>query len=92
MTYWRNFFDEHSDSFQWVKPKAGTICFPKLLLDINATQFCKDVVDDAKLMILPSSVYGYDDKHIRIGFGRDNMPEALSVFGQWLDEHSSKAL
>lgn len=80
------FFLKHSDTFSWVKPKAGTICFPKLILDENATDFCKEVVEDAKLMVLPSWVYGYDDKHIRIGFGRDNMPEALGVLEKWLNK------
>lgn len=78
------FFAKHSDTFSWAKPKAGTICFPKLLLDMNATDFCKKVVEDAQLMVLPSSVYGYDDKHIRIGFGRQDMPEALDILEQWL--------
>jgi aspartate/methionine/tyrosine aminotransferase len=79
------FLARHPDTFSWVKPKAGTICFPKLLLGMDATDFCERVVEDAKLMVLPSSVYGYDDKHIRIGFGRDNMPEALDVLEKWLN-------
>jgi aspartate/methionine/tyrosine aminotransferase len=80
------FLTRHADTFSWVKPRAGTICFPKLLLNKSATDFCKEVVEDAKLMVLPSSVYGYDDNHIRIGFGRENMSEALGILEAWLDK------
>lgn len=78
------FLAHHPDAFTWVPPKAGTVCFPRLLRAVSATQFCKDVVEAAELMLLPSSVYGFDDKHIRIGLGRDNLPEALGRLEYWL--------
>ena len=36
-------------------------------------------------MLLPSTVYDYDDEHIRLGFGRENMPEALEKLREWLE-------
>ncbi|MEK9179476.1 MAG: aminotransferase class I/II-fold pyridoxal phosphate-dependent enzyme, partial [Patescibacteria group bacterium] len=78
------FFEENKHMFQWVKPRAGTIAFPKLLVDISALEFCQKVVTQANIMILPSTVYDYDDKHIRLGFGRENMPEALAKFKEYL--------
>lgn len=80
------FFAQHSELFNWVRPKAGTVCFPRLIHDTTATDFCRKLIDEAELMILPSSVYGYDDSHIRIGFGRNNMLEALDVFEKWLNK------
>jgi len=35
-------------------------------------------------MLLPSRVYGYKDQHFRLGFGRQNMPEILTRFEQFL--------
>lgn len=78
------FFKQHSQLFSWIRPKAGTICFPKILFDQNSLNFCEDVVSKTGVMLLPSTVYGYDDKHFRIGFGRENMPEALAKFDDYL--------
>jgi len=41
-------------------------------------------------MVLPSTVYGYDDKHFRVGFGRENMPEALAEFEKYLKNNPPK--
>ncbi len=79
------FFADHQDRFEWVKPKAGTIAFPKLKENINSLDFCQKVVREANIMLLPSSVYDYDRSHFRLGFGRENMPEALGKLREYLD-------
>lgn len=78
------FFSKYQDLFVWVKPKAGTICFPKLKMQIGAYDFCQKVVNEAGIMVLPSTVYDYDDKHFRVGFGRENMGEALGKLDEYL--------
>lgn len=80
-----SFFAQHADLFTWVKPKAGTICFPQLKTG-SAYDFCQKIVNEASIMILPSKVYDYDDKHFRIGFGRENFPEALEMFEQFISK------
>ena len=79
-----DFFERHKQFFSWVRPKAGTIGFPKILFNENSLKFCEHVVNEAGIMVLPSTVYGYDDKHFRVGFGRENMPEALAEFEKYL--------
>jgi hypothetical protein len=37
-------------------------------------------------LLLPGGVYD-EPRHIRFGYGRKNMPEALSQFGAYLDRH-----
>lgn len=71
------FFARRADMFSWVRPKAGTIGFPGLK-NGGAETFCEKVRRDAGVLLLPSTVYGYADGHVRVGFGRGNMPEALS--------------
>lgn len=78
------FFNRHKDLFEWKKPKAGTIAFPKLIKEKSSLEFCQRVVKEAGIMILPSTVYDFDDKHFRVGFGRENMPEALNKFEEYL--------
>jgi len=80
------FFDRHSDKFAWVRPRAGTIAFPRLLGEVSALDFCQQVMEKADIMLLPSTVYGYDDRHFRLGFGRENMPEALERLDGYLRE------
>ena len=79
-----SFFEEFEDKFEWVKPKAGTIGFPRLKKELNTLDFCQKIVEEANIMLLPSTVYDYDDKHFRLGFGRENMPEALEKFREYL--------
>lgn len=80
------FFSDHQDKFEWIRPKAGTICFPKLKTKTTSQEFCQKVVNEAGIMLLPSTVYDYDDRHFRVGFGRENMPEALSKLEEYLSK------
>jgi aspartate/methionine/tyrosine aminotransferase len=79
-----NFFEKHDRLFSWVRPKAGTIAFPKINFAQSSYDFCEGAVKEAGIMVLPSSVYDYDDKHFRLGFGRENMPEALLKFEEYI--------
>jgi aspartate/methionine/tyrosine aminotransferase len=78
------FFTRRADTFAWVRPGAGPIAFPRLLGDEGAERFCDRLVRDAGVLLLPSWVYDYGDRHVRIGFGRANMPEALARLDAFL--------
>lgn len=78
------FFQKHHGLFSWVRPKAGTIGFPQLKGKINSLTFCRELVEGTGIMLLPSTVYDFDDKHFRIGFGRENMPEVLKIFDKYI--------
>lgn len=80
-----DFFEKYKKLFSWVRPKAGTIGFPRLHLDIDSSNFCEKLVKETGILLLPSSVYDYDNKHFRLGFGRENMPEALSKFEEYIN-------
>lgn len=79
-----SFFEVHKDKLSWVRPKAGTICFPRLLSNESSLDFCQRLVKEAGIMLLPSTVYEFDDKHVRIGFGRENMPEVVEKLDAFL--------
>lgn len=84
-----DFFNDYKGRFQWVRPKAGTIAFPKLKFEMDSSEFCQKAVKEASIMILPSTVYDYDNRHFRLGFGRENMPEALSKLKEYLNKRKS---
>lgn len=80
------FLGAHQDLFGWVRPKAGSICFPRLLGAQTSMAFALRTVAEADIMVAPSEVFGYDEHHIRIGLGRKNLPQVLTH----LDEHLTR--
>lgn len=83
------FFEEFQDRFTWVRPKAGTIAFPRLKGNGEALDFCRRVVTEANIMLLPSTVYDFGSHHFRVGFGRENMPKALEILTDYLHRFDS---
>jgi aspartate/methionine/tyrosine aminotransferase len=79
-----SFLLKHSEMLDWIKPKAGTIGFPKLKTNQDSTGFCQEIIEKAGILLLPSYVYDFDTKHFRIGFGRENFPEALEQLDGYL--------
>jgi aspartate/methionine/tyrosine aminotransferase len=78
------FFSRRSDLFDWTPPDAATIGFARFKPQQNVLQFCENLVREAGVLLLPGTVYD-EPRHIRFGFGRKNMPAALSH----LDSHLS---
>ena len=81
------FFANHIKYFDWHKPKAGPIGFPKFKSEVDVANICLDLVDKNGVMLLPGKVYGYKNNNFRIGFARKNMPEALTKFEEYLKEN-----
>lgn len=78
------FMAAHEDVFGWRRPAAGSICFPALRRPEGASAFCRALVETAGIMLLPSAPFQYGDRHVRIGFGRDNLPEVLDRLAAYL--------
>ena len=71
-----SFFERHADRFTWQRLRAGAIGFPKLLgEDVEA--FCDSLVKTVGVLLLPGTVYEDPGNHFRIGFGRQNLPDAI---------------
>jgi aspartate/methionine/tyrosine aminotransferase len=82
------FFEEHGDRFQWERPKAGSIGFPRLL-EGDIEEFVAKLVGDAGVLLLPGTVFQDQENHLRLGFGRKNMPEALGRLEEYLADPPS---
>jgi aspartate/methionine/tyrosine aminotransferase len=78
------FFKAYPDRFEWVRPKAGPIAFPKLLGG-SVEQFCHQLVTDSGVLLLPGTLYDHHGNHFRLGFARKNMPEALEGLEKFLE-------
>jgi aspartate/methionine/tyrosine aminotransferase len=71
------FFADHADRWSWVRPRGGSIGFPRLLDPEPAAAFVTRFVEAEGVLLLPGTVIGHDGNHVRIGFGRENLPVAL---------------
>jgi aspartate/methionine/tyrosine aminotransferase len=78
------FFAAYDDCLAWNRPEGGSICFPRLLLSQGADAFCQELVREAGIMLVPSTMFAFDDSHVRIGFGRDDLPEVIARFAEYL--------
>jgi aspartate/methionine/tyrosine aminotransferase len=79
-----SFFKNYVQLFEWKPPVAGPIAFPKFLGKTEIATFCKNLIEKNEVMLLPSSVYGFEGNYFRIGFARKNMPEALEKLEDFL--------
>jgi aspartate/methionine/tyrosine aminotransferase len=79
-----NFFNEYDYLFSWVKPKGGSVAFPRLLIQDDVDQFCQDLLEVEGVLLMPGSIFNYNKPHFRIGFGRKNMAEALLQFEEYI--------
>jgi len=84
-----DFFDRRADRFEWVRPRAGPIAFPRLLQG-EVGQFCHDLVTAAGVLLLPGTTYDHPGNHFRLGFSRRSMPQALTRLDEYLDRNSGK--
>ena len=82
------FFARWAGTFEWVRPRGGSIGFPRLVRDLPIDRFAEDLVRETGVLILPGTVFADEGNHFRLGFGRTNMPAALDR----LDSYSTRAL
>ena len=77
------FFERHQDRFRWVRPAAGPIGFPRLLVG-DVEEFCRRLVDEAGVLLLPGTVYDVNTPHFRLGLGRADFPQAMDRLEEFL--------
>ena len=82
------FFAARADRFEWARPKAGPIAFPRLIGE-NVEQFCHQLVTSSGVLLLPGTMYDHPGNHFRLGFARKNMPQALAQLEQFLDHRAT---
>ncbi len=80
----RHFFHTHARIMTWTEPKAGPVGFARMTGSSSAEDFCQELIEKTGVMLLPGNVFGYS-RHVRIGFGRKDMPEALERLEEYLE-------
>jgi len=82
------FFERCADALAWVRPRGGSIAFPRLVpggpAGRSADRFTAALVERTGVLLLPSSTFGFGDSHVRIGLGRTDLPEAIEALEGFL--------
>ena len=78
------FFERNADRFAWVRPRGGSVGFARLLDAEPIDDFAARLVEAEGVLLLPASQFGYGGNHARIGFGREDLPEAVAGLERFL--------
>ncbi len=80
------FFDDWPDRFAWVRPRAGSVGFPRLTVPgITIDDWSAALVEAEGVLLLPGSQFGFGGNHFRLGFGRTDLPVALERLEAFAD-------
>jgi aspartate/methionine/tyrosine aminotransferase len=72
------FFEDWADRFTWVRPRAGSIGFPRLTVPgVRIDDWAAELVRAEGVLLIPGSQFDHPGNHFRVGFGRTDLPQAL---------------
>src|SRR5688500_7930149 len=74
------FFEAWPDRFTWIRPRAGSVGFPRLTVPgVDIDDWAAGLVETEGVLLLPGTRFGFGGNHFRLGFGRTDLPEALEL-------------
>lgn len=79
------FFNEYPYLYQWQAPDGGCVGFARYLGKDGADEHCRQLVEEAGILLLSSSLFASDllpvaTDHFRVGFGRKNISAGLDAW------------
>lgn len=87
------FFEDYSDYFQWIRPRAGATAFVKFIGPMNTDELGLKLAE-AGISIKPAYVFSEtiteDVDLFRIGYGESIMPKALDALIQFVEDHKEE--
>jgi aspartate/methionine/tyrosine aminotransferase len=72
-----DFFAEYDACFQWRRPRAGSVAFVRWTGGTPVDEFCRDVLEQQDVMIVPGSMFDFPENYFRIGLGRKDFSQAI---------------
>ena len=83
------FFARHRALFEWPRPQAGCLAFPRLLADERVEEFATRLAHEEGVLIAPGRLFDDRGNHFRIGLGRRNLPAVLERFERFCRRQAS---
>lgn len=84
--------DRLSDLFSYVKPAGAYYIFPKLKLDMDDYDFAIQLLNEAKVTVVPGSAFGPGGEgHVRLNFATsaELISEAMERIEEWWKNYSN---
>ena len=81
---WDAFFDAHPARFSWERPDGSCMGFPRYLGGDGVEMFCRRLVEESGVLLLPSTIYRTElgdsiPDRFRLGYGRRGLDEGLTA-------------
>lgn len=81
---WEAFFARHPDLFDWRTPEGSCMAFPRYKGSEGVEEFCRALVEDSGVLLLPSTIYSSElgatpTDRFRLGYGRTGLDEGLAA-------------
>jgi aspartate/methionine/tyrosine aminotransferase len=74
----RAFCAAHADLFTWIEPQGGSVAFPIWKGPVPVEEFCRRILEECGVLIVPGSLFDCPGGHFRVGLGRRNLSEGLA--------------
>jgi aspartate/methionine/tyrosine aminotransferase len=83
------FFGGRPELFAWEPPQGGCVCFPRYLGEDGVEAFCRELVEEAGVVLLPASIFAsalapVPGDRFRVGLGRAGPEPALAALDGFL--------
>lgn len=81
---WEAFFSRHPDLFDWQRPDGSCMAFPRYKGADGVEEFCRSLVEDSGVLLLPSTIYRSElgltpTDRFRLGYGRRGLSEGIAA-------------
>jgi aspartate/methionine/tyrosine aminotransferase len=87
LRYADEFFSDYAALFSWQRPRAGSVAFPRWTGAVAVEDFCRRVLDEHGVMIVPGSLFDVPGGFFRLGLGRANFTQAMDLVRSYLGRH-----
>jgi len=90
-----DFFLHYTDLFEWAPPDGGCVAYPRYTGRGSVESFCKSLVNQYGVLLLPASIYRSEllespIDRFRVGFGRKGIREGLQAFRAFMSDNYSE--
>ena len=75
----QEFFKRHADKFEVIPPRGGTMIFPRAKSGFDLKTFMSTLLDQKGVMIVGGEHFDMPSGYFRLGLGRKNFPEVLTL-------------
>jgi aspartate/methionine/tyrosine aminotransferase len=70
---------------RWSRPRAGSVGLARLQDErASASRLSEELLAGTGILLLPSTMFDYGDRHVRLGLGRADLADGLDELASWI--------